>query len=175
MRELKKKRKGKRKLFVTYNKAVTIKQPNLLANDHLANKVQSCLAQPAPTSFNNSPDVDMIWCIVHITLHPGLRALAEKKKNPYVYKKGENGVHKVHWHTTMLHIQVHKLWAMLTPKSPGANSRITLGRGRLTDSDLTIHPHCNEVYACVLLCTVCQYRQRQVEVSQTQDHAIVND
>lgn len=59
MRDLKKGRE-KRKLFVAYNKAVTIKQPNLVANNHLANKVQSCLAQPAPTSFNSSPAVDMI-------------------------------------------------------------------------------------------------------------------
>lgn len=77
--EILKKGREKRKLFVTYNKAETIKQPNLVANNHLANKVQSCLAQPAPTSFNSSPAVDMIWCIVHITLHPGLRVLAEKK------------------------------------------------------------------------------------------------
>lgn len=79
-----------------------------------------------------------------------------RKKNPYGYTEGEHSVHKARWHTTMLHIQERKLWAMLTPKSHGANSRITLGRRRLTDSDLTIHPHCNKVYAwvCVLVCTI---------------------
>lgn len=92
---------------------------------------------------------------MHCTHYVTSWSESTSRKNPYVYKEGEHGVHKVHWHTTMLHIQERKLWAMLTPKSHGANSRITLGRGRLTDSDLTVHPHCNEVYAwvCVLVCT----------------------